>query len=119
MKESIEIMRKYEIWLADLDPGMGTEPGKVRPVLIIQSDFLNEIHTSTMICPITSQVKSTNFLRININFKASGLLKSSDALLDQIRAIDNSRLNNKLGELPKELHKKVDDYLKIVLDLEN
>jgi len=112
-------MEKYEIWLADLNPRMGTEAGKVRPVMIVQSNFLNEIHNSTIICPITSQVRSTHFLRISLDSKETGLIKKSDAMLDQLRAIDNSRFSKKIGELPQQLHSKVDDYLKIVLDLED
>ena len=43
--------KQYEIWLADLNPRMGTEPGKTRPVVIIQTDLLNDVHPSTIVCP--------------------------------------------------------------------
>jgi mRNA interferase MazF len=49
--------KKYEIWLANLDPRFGTEAGKTRPVLIVQTDSLNKVHPSTLICPITTNIK--------------------------------------------------------------
>ncbi|MBU6324702.1 MAG: type II toxin-antitoxin system PemK/MazF family toxin, partial [Bacteroidetes bacterium] len=61
------MVRKFEIWLADLNPRTETEIGKVRPVLIVQSDLLNKVHPSTLICPITSQVKiQSKILRVHI-----------------------------------------------------
>ncbi len=47
-------IKQFDIWLADLNPSIGTEPGKKRPVVIVQTDLLNETHLSTLICPITS-----------------------------------------------------------------
>ena len=81
-----------EIWLADLNPQNGTEPGKYRPVLIIQDQVLLDIsHPSTLIVPLTTNlVEDSEPLRIRI--KAHNQLeKDSDLLIDQIRAIDNRR----------------------------
>ena len=50
-------INQYDIWLADLNPTAGTEPGKTRPVIIMQTDLLNGNHLSTIICPITTNVK--------------------------------------------------------------
>ena len=87
-------MRKRgEIWLADLNPRRGTEPGKTRPVLIVQAQaLLDAEHPSTLVVPLTTQlVDAAEPLRIRI--RASGTLKKdSDALIDQVRAIDNRRL---------------------------
>lgn len=87
-------MRKRgEIWLADLNPRRGTEPGKTRPVLIVQAQaLLDAEHPSTLVVPLTTQlVDAAEPLRIRI--RASGSLKKdSDALIDQVRAIDNRRL---------------------------
>ena len=50
-------IRQFEIWIADLNPRFGTETGKTRPVVVVQTDYLNKVHPSTVICPITTNVK--------------------------------------------------------------
>lgn len=55
---TVEVRKKYEVWLANLDPKFVTEAGKTRPVLIIQGDILNKYHLSRLICPITTNIKS-------------------------------------------------------------
>jgi len=61
------IIKKFEVWLANLDPKFGTETGKTRPVLIVQTDVLNKIHPSTIICPITTNVKpESQILRLHL-----------------------------------------------------
>ena len=82
-----------EIWLANLNPGRGTEPGKIRPVLIIQNQaLLDAEHPSTLIIPLTTTlVDDAEPLRLRV--AAQGTLhKDSDLLVDQLRAIDNKRL---------------------------
>ncbi len=82
-----------EVWLADLNPRQGTEPGKTRPVLIVQAQALLDAgHPSTLIAPLTTRlVDDAEPLRIRI--PATGQLRQdSDALVDQLRAIDNRRL---------------------------
>src|SRR5437762_2828341 len=84
---------RSEVWLANLDPPRGTEPGKTRPVLIVQAQALLDVdHPSTLVVPLTTQlVDAAEPLRFRI--PASGALKKdSDALIDQVRAIDNRRL---------------------------
>ena len=82
-----------EIWLANLNPGKGTEPGKVRPVLILQNQaLLDALHPSTLIIPLTTNlVEDAEPLRLRISSQGK-LNKDSDLLVDQIRAIDNKRL---------------------------
>jgi len=110
--------KQYEVWMADLNPRFGTESGKTRPVLITQSDLLNKIHPSTIICPVTSNVKKgTNILRVNLNKGQAGLKTESAIMIDQIRAIDNKRFLKKIGELPKSMIPKVKENIKIVLEL--
>ena len=82
-----------EVWLADLNPRQGTEPGKTRPVLIVQAQALLDAgHPSTLIAPLTTRlVNDAEPIRIRI--PATGQLRQdSDALIDQLRAIDNRRL---------------------------
>ena len=109
-------IKQHDIWLANLYPSKGTEPGKTRPVVIIQTDLLNEFHPSTLICPITSKVnKDIQLLRVHL--KKGQLDKSSDILIDQIRAIDNKRLIKKLGNLTKEQTQILKTNIRIVLDI--
>ena len=109
-------IRQFEIWLADLNPTVGTEPGKTRPVVIIQSDLLNGEHPSTLICPITSNVLSKSDI-LRIHLKKGQLDKLSDVLVDQIRAVDNRRFIRKLSKLTPEQEAKLKQNIKIVLDL--
>lgn len=109
-------IKQYDIWLADLNPAKGTEPGKTRPVVIVQTDLLNEIHLSTLICPISTNVQPEIEL-LRVHLKKNQLDKLSDVLVDQIRAIDNKRLIAKLGQLTKEQQTKLRDNLRVVLDL--
>ena len=113
-------MKQFEIWLADLNPKMGTEPGKTRPVLIIQTNLLNKIpHPSTIICPITSRIeKDSDILRVHLKKGTANLYESCDIMVDQIRAIDNKRLIKKLGDIPQNHQELVKENIRIVLDLE-
>ena len=112
-------IKKDEIWIADLNPQIGTETGKTRPVLIIQTDLLNRAqHPSTIICPITTDVKSeAEILRVHIAKGEANIRENSDIIIDQLRAIDNKRLIKKVGELPQDLAEKVKENIKIVLDI--
>ncbi len=112
------IARQYEIWIADLNPRIGTEPGKVRPVVIVQTDLLNKHHPSTLICPVTTSVQpESEILRVHLAKGSSGLDEACDVMMDQVRAIDNARLLKKIGKLPSEAILKVKENLSIVLDL--
>ena len=93
-------IKQFDIWVADLEPQRGTETGKVRPVLIVQTNLLNNEHPSTLICPITTNVeKESEILRVHIKKGSANLKIESDIMIDQLRAIDNRRLLNKIGEL--------------------
>lgn len=105
---------QYEIWLANLNPSKGPEPGKTRPVAVIQTNLLNEIHPTTIVCPITSRLnKMSEILRVPVH----QLDKQSEILVDQIRAIDNKRLIKKIDKLNKEQINKLKKNISIVLDL--
>lgn len=86
-------LKQGDIWLANLNPTHGTEPGKTRPVLIVQDQALLDIeHPSTIVIPLTTNlIENCEPLRLRIN-PAGKLEKASDLLIDQIRAIDNKRL---------------------------
>ena len=112
-------VKRFEIWLADLNPRIGTEPGKTRPVLVVQTNLLNKIpHPSTIICPITTNVqKESEILRVHIKKGTANLNENCDIMIDQVRAIDNKRLIRKLGELTESLATKVKENVAIILDL--
>ena len=113
-------IKQFEIWIADLNPQIGTEPGKTRPVLVIQTNLLNKIpHPSTIVCPITTNVKKdSEILRVHLKKGTANLHQACDIMIDQIRAIDNKRLTKRLGILPDELADLVKENIQIVLDLE-
>ena len=112
-------IKQYEIWVANLDPKHGTENGKVRPVLIVQTDLLNKVHPSTLICPITTNVlPQSKILRVHIKKGIAKVKEDCDIMIDQIRAIDNRRLIRKIGDLPKEISKKTMENIKIVFALD-
>lgn len=109
-------IKQYDIWLADLNPSRGTEPGKTRPVVIVQTDLLNEYHPSTLICPITTKVK-TEIKLLRVHLKKGQLNKPSDILVDQIRAIDNRRLIKRIAKLTKEQSQLLKTNIRIVLEI--
>lgn len=113
-------IKQFEIWIADLNPQIGTEPGKTKPVLVIQTDLLNKIpHPSTLVCPISTNVeKASEILRVHLKKGMANLHEDCDILMDQIRAIDNKRLVKKIGNLPVELIEQVKENIMIILDLE-
>lgn len=112
-------IKKLHLYLADLNPRQGTEPGKIRPVVVIQTDLLNEVHPSTLICPLTTKVtKEVKILRVHIpKGETSGLDQDSDILVDQVRAIDNRRFKESLGKLSQVQAKHLlDNLAKIILE---
>ena len=110
------VIKQFDIWLANLNPTKGTKPGKTRPVVIFQTNLLNETHESTIVCPVTTNVKNEiELLRIHLH--KGQLDKLSDVLVDQIRAIDNKRLIKKIGKLKKEQREKLKSNMRIVLDI--
>ena len=110
------MIKQYDIWLANLNPGKGTEQGKVRPVVVVQTDLLNNLHGSTLVCPITSQVnRELKILRVHIGKRY--LEKESDLLIDQVRAIDNRRLLQRLGKLRSSQIQSLKENLRIILEL--
>lgn len=114
------LTKQYEIWIADLNSQIGTEPGKTRPVLIIQTNLLNKIpHPSTIVCPLTTNVKKdSEILRIYLKKGTANIQQACDIMIDQVRAIDNKRLIKRIGKLPLELTGKVKENLQIIMDLE-
>ncbi|MEK6782306.1 MAG: type II toxin-antitoxin system PemK/MazF family toxin [Bacteroidota bacterium] len=111
-------VNQFEIWIADLNPRMGTETGKIRPVIVVQTDLLNKEHPSTIICPITTNVKlGSEILRVHLKKSKFGLKENCDIMIDQVRAIDNKRLVKKIGVVDSNVSDQIRENIKIVLDL--
>ncbi len=112
--------KQFEIWIADLNPQLGTEPGKTRPVLVVQTNLLNKIpHPSTIICPITTNVKKeSEILRVHLKKGVANMHENCDIMIDQLRAIDNNRLMKKIGDLPVNLADMVRENIKLILELD-
>ena len=110
-------VRKWHCYLADLNPRFGTEPGKLRPVIVIQTNLLNETaHPSTLICPLTTKVfPKTKWLRVHLEKNEAGLDEKSDILVDQIRAIDNRRFKKVVGKLAARRREKLLENLQILV----
>ena len=93
-------IKKWHVYLADLNPRRGTEPGKVRPVVVVQTDLLNGLHPSTVVCPLTTKVQPrARFLRVHLIIGEAGLKEQSVIMVDQIRAIDNRRFLGHTGKI--------------------
>ncbi len=113
-------INQFEIWIADLNPQIGTEAGKTRPVLIVQTNLLNKIpHPSTIVCPITTNIQNdSDILRVHLKKGMANLHENCDVVIDQIRAIDNKRFVKKVGVLPTELIEKIKENIAIIVDLD-
>ena len=109
-------IRKGRVFIADLNPRIGTEPGKVRPVVVVQTDLLNGMHPSTVVCPVTTRVQpKARFLRVHLASGEGGLKEASDILVDQVRAIDNRRLIKATGEISRRSLQRLMENIRIVL----
>ncbi len=114
------MLDRGEVWLADLDLKRGPEPGKTRPVLIVQAQaLLDAQHPSTLIIPLTTVlVEGAEPLRIRVS-AAGRLRRTSDLLIDQLRAIDNRRLvEGPLTKLLATVMKRIHEAVIEVLDLD-
>ncbi len=111
---------KWNVYAADLNPRFGTEPGKLRPVIVIQTNLLNDAgHPSTLICPTTTKIQpKSKWLRVHLTKNEAGLEAPSDILVDQIRAIDNRRFKKVLGEIHRPNKLVLIESLKVIFDLE-
>jgi len=112
-------IKRGEIVLVNLEPVVGSEQGRIRPVLVIQNDISNEFSPTTIIAPITSKVYKKEYpTNVFISKQDSKLDKDSTILLNQIRTIDKSRIIKKISNLNDFIMKKVDLAIKVSLSLE-
>lgn len=111
-------VRRGALCLADLNPRLGSEPGKVRPVLVVQTDLLNVAeHPSTWVLPCTTRLTGENLLRVELPKGIAGNREPCEIMIDQSRAIDNRRFVRVLGSLPRTILREVDEKLRRLGDL--
>lgn len=114
------LVRRGEIFFAELNPVIGSEQGGVRPVLIIQNDIGNQFSPTTIVAAITSQINKAKLpTHVELTSVKVGLDKDSVILGEQIRTIDKSRLKQKIAILDDEAMLKVDKALEISLGLKD
>lgn len=112
------IVKRGEIYYADLSPVVGSEQGGIRPVLIIQNDVGNKYSPTVIAAAITSRINKAKMpTHIELSALEYGLNKDSVVLLEQIRTIDKKRLREKIGRLDEMLMGKVNNALSISFGL--
>lgn len=110
--------RRGDLWLATLDPVIGSEQGKTRPVVIIQNDVANKYSPVVIVAAVTTALGPKEYpTEVRVRTPEGGLKKDSAVLLNQIRTIDKRRMIERWGTLTPETMKKLDEALKISLEL--
>lgn len=112
------VIKRGDIFYANLSPVIGSEQGGNRPVLVIQNDVGNRYSPTVVIAAITSQIAKAKLpTHVELDAKQSSLEKDSVVLLEQIRTIDKRRLQEKVTHLGDDIMEKVDEAIKISLGL--
>jgi len=112
------IVKRGDVFFADLSPVVGSEQGGVRPVLIIQNDIGNRFSPTVIVAAITAQIQKAKLpTHVEIDAEVHGFDRDSVILLEQVRTIDKQRLTDKITHLDEEMMGKVDDALQVSLGL--
>lgn len=112
------VIKRGDIYYADLSPVIGSEQGGIRPVLIIQNDIGNQYSPTTIVLAITGQISKAKLpTHVELSCEACGLEKDSLILAEQIRTIDKRRLKERVSTLDEALMQRVDQALEISLGL--
>ncbi len=108
------VVKRGDVYYADLSPVVGSEQGGTRPVLIIQNDIGNRFSPTVIVAAITAQIQKAKLpTHVEIDAKKYGFERDSVILLEQIRTIDKQRLTDKITHLDEQMMKKVDNALQI------
>ena len=112
------IVKKGDLYFADLSPVVGSEQGGVRPVLVVQNDVGNRYSPTIIVAAVTSQTgKSKLPTHVELAATQGGLSKNSVVLLEQVRTIDKKRLREHMGHLDEDMMNKVDDAIAVSFGL--
>ena len=113
------MVRRGDIYYADLSPVVGSEQGGMRPVLIVQNDTGNKHSPTVIAAAITSQIGKARLpTHIELHAPSVGLNRDSVILLEQIRTIDKSRLRERMGSIPDPVMSEVDSAIAVSFGLE-
>jgi len=119
MKRGKKMVRRGEIYYADLNPVVGSEQGGTRPVLVVQNDVGNRHSPTVIIAAITSKLDKPGLpTHIMLDAGELGLAKNSVILTEQIRTIDKKRLREQVTTLGPDIMSKVDNALKISIGVD-
>lgn len=111
-------MKRGDIYFANLDPTIGSEIKKKRPVIIVSNDANNKMASTVTVVPVTSNVAKVYPFEVLLDTKHSGLLKNSKAQCHQVRTISKLRIqSDRVGVVDKKMMIKVEDALRLHLDL--
>ena len=115
-------MRRGDICVIDLDPSRGTEASKSRPAVIVSNDGANTTATRlgrgvVTVVPVTSNVERVYPFQVLLPASSTGLAVDSKAQAEQVRSIDIGRIQRRVGTVPPELMKQLDDALRLHLAL--
>ncbi len=110
------LIKRGDIFYADLNPVVGSEQGGIRPVLVVQNDVGNRHSPTVIVVPISS-VRKKN-LPVHIQIRCSELPKNSTVLAEQIRTIDRCRLRSYIGSLDSGIMNKIDETMKISIGVD-
>ena len=114
------IVKKGDLYFADLSPVVGSEQGGVRPVLVVQNDVGNKYSPTIIVAAVTSQTsKATLPTHVELTASQGGLSKNSVVLLEQLRTIDKQRLKERIGSLSDSQMPVVDAALGVSLGIAN
>ena len=112
------VVKRGDIFYADLSPVVGSEQGGIRPVIIIQNDIGNKYSPTVIVAAITSQINKAKLpTHVEISSEEYGLNKDSVVLLEQIRTLDKKRLKEKIGHMTERDIQKVEEALLISVGL--
>ena len=110
------MIKRGDIFYADLSPVIGSEQGGVRPVVVVQNDIGNKYSPTIIIAAITSQLNKAKLpTHVNVTAKDVPLTKNSVILLEQLRTIDKKRLREKIGRFDKDVIDEIDAAIKVSL----
>ena len=113
------IVKKGDLYFADLSPVVGSEQGGVRPVLVVQNDVGNKYSPTIIVAAVTSQMNKAKLpTHVELNTRRCAMVRDSVILLEQLRTIDKQRLKEKICHIDGALLQEVDRALKVSLELD-
>ncbi len=110
------MIKRGEMYFADLNPVIGSEQGGIRPVLIVQNDIGNKFSPTVIVLAITSRIEKAKLpTHVEVPVGVSGLKRDSVILGEQVRTLEKKRLRERLGQLSEPMMQRVDEALRISL----